>query len=722
MRRLILVSARLPVTLREQPDGSVAREPSAGGVASGLASLHEGRDATWIGWPGVSADVMRRAGPEVLGSLAADRLLPVDLPQSEEDEFYGDVANGVLWPLFHHLTERIPLRITGWDSFEAVNSRFADMIAGLWQPGDVVWIHDYQLALVPALLRQRCPAARIGFFLHIPFPAPDLFGVLPQREGLLRGMLGADLVGVHTHAYSRNLLGAARRVLGLRPALERVVVDDREVHVGVFPMGVDATALSALAARPEVLDAAAAMRPPGSPAMLLGIDRLDYTKGIPRRLLAFELLLTRHPEWHGRVRLVQVAVPSRTRVHAYQRFRIQVDGIVGRINGRFASPMWTPVTYIYRSIPQEELLALFRAADVMVVTPVRDGMNLVAKEFVAARTDGDGVLVLSEFAGASDELAGSLRVNPYDLPATAEAYASALDMPEPERRRRMALLRGRVQSHDSARWAEEFLAALEVAGEPATFTPPITIDEVVTRARHAVNLRVLLDYDGTLVPFADRPELAAPDESLLQLLRRLAGRRRTEVHIVSGRDREDLDRWFGQLPLGLHAEHGLWSRRAPSGAWQCNARPHLGWREPVRDVLVRFADRTPGAQLEEKSVGLAWHYRQVDEELASWQVSELRLHLAHMLVGQAAEVLDGNHVIEVRPLGVNKALATIAVTATAPPGTLLLALGDDVTDLQLFESLPPGGLAITVGHRLPGGDARVATPAEARAMLARIAR
>ena len=452
-------------------------------------------------------------------ALAEARLLPVDLSIDEEDEFYGDVANGVLWPLFHYLTEQIPLSVRGWEGYEAVNVRFADAVASAYRPGDLIWVHDYQLALVPAMLRDRCPEARIGFFLHIPFPAPDVFAILPQRRRLLEGLFGADVIGLHTHAYVRNLLGAARRFLGVKPALERVRYDQRSVQLSVFPMGVDAAGLARRAGRAEIADAAAELRPAGGPALLLGIDRLDYTKGIPRRLLAFEHLLASNPELRERVRLVQVAVPSRTRVQAYQRFRAQLDRLVGHINGRFRTPTWTPISYMHRSLSDGELLALYRAADVMLVTPVRDGMNLVAKEFAAVRTDDDGVLVLSEFTGASDELAGALRINPYDIPATAGAYQQALEMPRAERARRMALLRARVCSHDSTQWADEFLEALADARPGPRAEAGLTKDELVRRARSATNLRLLLDYDGTLVPFADHPDEAVPDAALLALLR-----------------------------------------------------------------------------------------------------------------------------------------------------------------------------------------------------------
>jgi trehalose 6-phosphate synthase/phosphatase len=383
--------------------------------------------------------------------------------------FYEELSNGVIWPLFHYLPDQMPLH-QRWEVYEAANARFADAVVAQYRPGDRIWVHDYQLMRLPAMLRERLPEARIGFFLHIPFPSDELFATLPARAGLLRGLLGADLVGFHTASYARHFAESVTRVLGLPATPERVEVDGRTVRVGVFPMGVDAATLAERAASPAVDAELAAIALPtqesggADVALFVGVDRLDYTKGIPRRLLlAFEQLLARHPELRGRVRLVQVAVPSRTAVRAYQRFRHDLDALVGRINGAFGTPRWNPVHYLYRSVPQAQLLALYRAARVMLVTPVRDGMNLVAKEFVACRADEDGVLVLSEFVGAAAELTDALRVNPFDVDGAAETYHRALTMPRDERRARMRAMRARVMSYDVHAWAASFLDAL---GEP----------------------------------------------------------------------------------------------------------------------------------------------------------------------------------------------------------------------------------------------------------------
>jgi trehalose 6-phosphate synthase/phosphatase len=453
------------------------------------------------------------------------------------------------------------------------------------------------------------------------------------------------------------------------------------------------------------------------------VDRLDYTKGIPRRLLAFETLLQRHPELRGKIRLVQVAVPSREKVEAYREFREEVDALVGRIHGEFATPTWSPVHYLYRGLSKPEIVALYRAAEAVLVTPLRDGMNLVAKEFVASRTDGDGVLVLSELAGAASELSEAVRVNPYDIDRTAEALHRALTMPEEERRTRMAILRERVVGHDVHRWASTFVAQLEsaaAAGSSMRLSPLPALKAAIERARQAPYLFALLDYDGTLVSFAPTPELASPDPEIHALLARLAARPRTEVHIVSGRKRETLERWFGTLPVGLHAEHGFWSR-PPGGTWT-GAEVHDGrWREAARAILRDFTDRTPGALVEEKTAGYAWHYRSSDPEYGAAQARELSVHLSALLSNSPVEILQGDKVVELRPHGIDKSRGARQALARRPDGAVVLAMGDDRTDEDLFAALPPGSISIHVGPSESRATLRVADVRAARAFLAEIA-
>ncbi len=714
MPRTLVVSNRLPVTVHAE-GGTLEIRPSVGGLATGLQAVHERSGGLWIGWPGISGPLER----SLVRRLVEQRLVGVELSAEEIARYYEGYSNGVLWPVFHSFTGELPLDPGGADVYERVNQRFAEAVVEHHRPGDRIWIHDYQLLRVPALIRERIPDARIGFFLHIPFPSSEIFRVLPERVALLEGLLGADLVGFHTAGYMRHFSSAVLRVLGAWTDVDRVRWRGREVRVGVLPMGVDAASFAASAEAPGVADEVRALRA-GGVRLLLGIDRLDYTKGIPRRLLAYERLLQDRPDLRGRVRLVQVAVPSRTQVGAYRDFRTQVETLVGRIHGAFATADWSPIHYLSRGLSREEVVTLYRAADAMLVTPLRDGMNLVAKEFVAARTDGDGVLVLSEFTGAAAELAEALHVNPYDLAGTAAAYLRALEMPEDERRTRMAALRRRVVAYDVDRWAGTFLERLEAAGAAPPpelgASPAAAIREAVERIRRAPHAVLLLDYDGTLVPFAAAPELARPDPELRALLRDLASAPGREVHLVTGRGRENIERWLGDLPVGLHAEHGYWSRAA-GGAW-IGARPAAApWRERVRHILDDFAARTPGSMVEEKTVGLAWHYRMADPDYGAAQAHDLMVHLSAVLTNAPVEVLPGAMVVEVRPQGVDKGAVVAAVATAAPPGSLVVAVGDDRTDEDMFAALPPGGVAVHVGPAPSKAALRLRSVAEARAFL-----
>ncbi len=489
MSRLLLVSNRLPVTVKSEGE-QVTVTPSAGGLATGLKGPHQNSGGLWIGWPGDVSKLRDSQRQKLEARLAELRCVPMYLSPSEVSQYYEGFSNRVLWPLFHYLLDRIPLHSRDWNAYRRVNEKFADLVAQHYQPGDLIWVQDYQLLLLPGLLRERLPDARIGFFLHIPFPASEIFRTLPWRDALLEGMLGADLIGFHTLSYVRNFVHSLLRIAGVPTNVDRVTFRGRQIRVAAFPMGVDAQAFAHNAALPEVATMVDEIRAQAADhKILLGIDRLDYTKGIPRRLLAVERLLEHEPSLRGRLRLIQVAVPSRTKVDAYEEFRHQVDELVGRINGAYGTINSTPIHYLYQSFNEKQLTAMYRAADVMLVTALRDGMNLVAKEFVAARTDDDGVLVLSEFAGAASELGEALIVNPYDVDGIADGIQKALEMPEEERKLRMSALRRRVNEFDVHRWAQTFLETLEGMKELPRQPAPALTPHCGARAGDATDRR-----------------------------------------------------------------------------------------------------------------------------------------------------------------------------------------------------------------------------------------
>jgi trehalose 6-phosphate synthase/phosphatase len=730
MPRLILVSNRLPVSARVER-GELMVAPSAGGLATGLSGLHASGESLWIGWPGETWRLSAEQRADLQRRLAENRCVPVELTAGEIERYYEGFSNGVLWPLLHYELERLPMHPSGWESYRDVNERFADAVVAHYQPGDRIWVHDYQLLLVPGMVRRRLPDAIIGFFLHVPFPTSELFRVLTWRRELLEGMLGATLVGFHAASYAAHFISSASKILGCETGAGHVRIEGRRVRVGDFPMGIDASAYEALAGEPSVqAETDRVRRAAGDVRLIVAVDRLDYTKGIPRRLLTFERLLEHYPSLRGRVRLVQVAAPSRETVSEYRELRRSVEELVGRLNGRFASVGYDPINYISRTLSRERLVALYRAATVALITPLRDGMNLVAKEFVASRTDEDGVLVLSEFAGASTELSGALLVNPYDIDGVAVTLRHALDMPAAERGERMRGLRQRVREYDVHRWARDFENALKAeerravrgAGMVDPLADAVSPSRVVAALQPSgrAPLVLLLDYDGTLVPLRPTPEEAAPGEEILHLLSTLAGLPEVSVHVVSGRTRASLERWLGHLPLGLHAEHGLWSRYPGESEWHRRIEGRPEWLDALRPRLEAWSRDIAGSFVEEKEASIAWHYRKADVRAGGRAANRLRRELARILKGSGASVLSGNRVVEVRHEGIHKGLLVDALREMQPWARVLI-VGDDVTDEDMFAAAPPDAVTVRVGPGRTKARFRVAGPDQVRAALAEIA-
>jgi trehalose 6-phosphate synthase/phosphatase len=716
------VANRLPVSVAFHRNEIEVR-PSSGGLASGLRSLKSDREMLWVGWPGAAA-----TSPEQREALDA-RLrelstIGVHLSAAESQRFYEGMANGVLWPLFHYLLDHVPRVVRHWDAYVHANQRFCDVVAEHATEDDTIWIHDYHLFLLPSLLRARLPRVRIGFFLHIPFPSSEVFRTLPHRDEVLRGLLGADVIGFHSYDYLRHFSDSLLGSLGLETELDRVEVEDHSVRLGVFPMGIDSDRFDSLGRDPEVLAERERLRDSQVvEKVLLGVDRLDYTKGLPRKVLAMERLLERSPKYRGRVRLIQIAVPSREHVEAYRALRRDVEELVGHVNGQHSTLQGAPIHYLYRSVPEAQLVATYRAADVMLVTPLRDGMNLVAKEFVAARADGDGVLVLSELAGAASELGEAVIVNPYDVEALAESFDRALSMDESERRERMSALRQKVMGRPVQIWAESFLGAVAEtrrdASRPERLATDPEIDAIAERLSRAERVTLALDYDGTLVPLRSLPELARPDGSLLVLLSELSHLPDVRVDIVSGRSRDSLAAWLGELPIGLVAEHGFWYRRPGQREWQSAFDPlACTWKPLVRAVLEEYTMRTPGALIEEKAVGLAWHYRNATPHLGTLRARELRTHLVQSLAQTPVTILTGRKVVEVRPQGIDKGHAMRLLDAGEGLHDIA-AFGDDRTDEELFAALPETAYTFRCGPGATRARYRLNGPSEVRFFLSR---
>jgi len=721
--RLVIVSNRLPVTAVKK-EGKFQLEASAGGLATGLRSVSRAKDSLWVGWCGVARERLKGHEDEIDVMLKAVKCRGVRLTRHDVEYYYHGFSNKTIWPLFHYFPIYTVYDRHFWDAYKRVNMEFCDEVVKVAEKGDTIWIHDYQLMLLPRMLRDRLPDATIGFFLHIPFVSSEVFRLLPWRQEILEGILGADLIGFHTYDYVRHFSESVLRVCGYEHNFGYVSVGNRTVRVDAFPMGIDYKHYSAAGERPGVQEQMGRIRKRiGDRKLILGIDRLDYTKGIPERLEAFDLFLERNQEYRDKVTLVMVAVPSRTGVEHYRMLKRRVDELVGRINGKYGSIDWIPVWYMYRAVPFDKLIALYKLSDVALVTPLRDGMNLIAKEFVTSKADGRGVLILSEMAGAAKELGEAIIVNPNNQEEIVSAMEQALSMPEEEQIERNRVMQHRLARYSIGGWVGDFMDRLEsvkrLQAERGISRLTAHVESrIVKDYKAGVKRLILLDYDGTLVPFTSWPKRAQPDQRVSSLLGRLARNRKNEVVIVSGRDRETLERWLGPLGVGLVAEHGVWVRE-PKGDWEAMEILKDDWKTQIRPLLELYVDRTPGSFIEEKSFSLAWHYRKADPGWGSTRARELRDDLENLVANLNIGVLEGSKVIEVKDSGINKGRALSGWLARGP-WDFILAIGDDWTDEDMFEALPDTAYSIRVGLSATRARYNVESHEEVRSLLAKL--
>jgi trehalose 6-phosphate synthase/phosphatase len=724
MQRLLIVSNRLPITIQEKK-GDLHIEPSIGGLATGLRSWYKSSPSIWIGWAGIGGKKIKRE-KDIMARLVAENCHPVPLSQADVEAYYHGMCNRTIWPLFHYFPIYAEYSEDFWRAYERVNAAFANAVSGIAKPNDIIWIHDYQLMLLPKLLRERLPKATVGFFLHIPFPSFEIFRLLPWRQQILEGLLGADLVGFHTYDYTGHFLDSAHRLLGYEVAMGQVTAADRLVKADAFPMGINYDQFSNVDQDPQVqAERKRFRRKLGDCRVILSVDRLDYTKGITQRLEAFSLFLDRNPSFKRRVILVLLVVPSRVRVEHYIQLKKQVDGLVGEINGRYGTIGWMPVWYLYRSLPFHPLAALYSLADVALVTPLRDGMNLVSKEYTATKVDGKGVLILSETAGAAQELGEAIIVNPNNQEEIAQALAKALEMPEQEQIERNRVMQKRLHRYDVVRWANEFMDKLlstkklqhEMEEKALTYEMQ---RKLASDFQHSDKALFLLDYDGTLVPFSPKPAQAMPGDKLLRLLEKLAKNPRNEVVLISGRDKNTLEGWFGGLNLGLVAEHGMWIKEK-GGGWETIETLTSDWKEEVHPILESWVDRTPGSFIEEKEFSLVWHYRKANPGLGQLRARELMNNLSDITATLNLQVLEGSKVVELKNTDINKGRAALR-WISMDKWDFILALGDDWTDEDTFKTLPSTAWSIKVRFGTSAARFSLSSPSEATSLLRKLAR
>ncbi len=703
MGKLIMVSNRLPVKIAA--DGTATR--TTGGLASALEGAGLEEEPLWVGWPGQATEEFE--DPEAIKrEMVKSGTVPVFLTRDEMDGFYEGYSNSTLWPLLHTMVERAKFSNDWWQAYEAVNRKFAEVIMEVAEDGDQVWVHDYHLFLVPAMLRGQEKGLKVGFFLHTPFCSSEIFRVLPDRGAVLKGVLGADVIGFHTFNYLRHFRSSILRVLGWETEMEGFWHEGREVHLGVYPIGHNHAGFEAALTAPgfpEVLARHTADL--AGKRLILSVERLDYTKGLPAKLAAMRRFLENHPEKRDEVLFMLIAVPSRQGVAEYDALTEEVQREVGAINGQFGKLGHSPVQFLHRGFPLEDLAAFYALSEVCLVTPLRDGMNLVAKEFLDCQrpeiSPRPGVLILSEFAGAAQELSHSIQVNPYDVDDVASAINRALEMPDAERRSRIEMMQGRLRKQDSAAWTRLFLKDLDKVPPRDERVAIVEMKplaaELATQVKAGKRLGLFLDYDGTLRDFVDVPENAVPDSGLPGLIRELAGFPNVKVAVVSGRAADFLQLHLGGLDATLVGEHGYRWLQDGHGEWELfNPHVNTDWKQSIRDHLEQASLMTPGTHVEEKQSALVWHYRKADPEFGAWRARALLDELMTMAANLPVTVHHGQKIVEVSSQQVSKG-AAVDFLMKAWECDIALVAGDDQTDETMI-ALEPEGIefhAVKVG-------------------------
>lgn len=705
-KKLLIISNRLPVTI-ENDNGKYAPRQSSGGLISSVkAYMDNSGDASfsekvWIGLPGCTEKEWKLATDNFADTDFTYR--PVFIPKKTYDLHYNGFSNSVIWPLFHYFPSYADYNSDYYQAYQQVNQLFAEELSNILQKDDVVWIHDYQLLPLAGLLREKFPTLTIGFFLHIPFPSYELFRLLPKQwqQDLLRGMLGADLIGFHIMDYAAHFLSCAEAVLKVECDEDNYITwGNRKVKIDSFPISIDFKSFYHSYSDPEVAEMRNRyLQLKDNKKMLFSVDRLDYTKGVSNRLKGFEKFLTEYPHYAGNVIFVLVVVPSRDSIRKYAERKKLIDEYVSNLNSRLGSITWQPVIYQYDHLSFQELAGLYAACDIALITPLRDGMNLVSKEFVASRKDEKGVLILSEMTGAAKELTEALLINPNDINEIAAMIKEAIEMPEEEQAKRIKAMQERISRYDVNEWANDYFSELKHAKAAQLEFDIKFMNSNVQRNffevyESATKRLILLDYDGTLMPFSKIPSMAKPSREVLELLQNLGEQERNDVYIISGRDSSTLNNWLGHLPVGLIAEHGS-KIRTKDKIWQSEITGTQNWKPEISKLMNRYVSKCPHSFIEEKEFSLAWHYRNASTKTGNIRAKELYKEL-HMLTQQwGLTVLNGNKVIEVRNNHINKGTA-VEKLLYGNNYDFIFAAGDDVTDEDMFKALANKANAVTV--------------------------
>jgi len=722
---LMIISNRLPISVSKTNAGLVFY-PSVGGLATGLASYTKSKKNKWIGWPGIASDLLTQEEKDKIAKkLATHNYYPVFLTQKQLDGFYNGYSNRILWPLFHNLPispNAIGKQNEYWEMYKQVNAIYADCVLKLHEPGTNIWVNDYQLMLLPTLLREKMVNDKIGFFLHIPFPNMKSFTKLMDAKDILLGVMGAELVGFHTKSYSKNFINnCQRQKIGLLTE-DCIALDDRIIRISSFPMGINYAkflrAVNLKTVKKSVIKLHNKYR---DRKVILTVDRLDRSKGLIERVSAYRNLLLTNKTLHNNIVMIMLVVPSRTQIEEYQKYRIQLEEIINETNNEFRTPTWEPIEYKYTSLSFEKLVTLYQLADIAFITPLVDGMNLVAKEFVASKQNKNGVLILSKTAGAAEELHDALIVNPTSQKSLAKALSRAIAMPKSEMRNRLRNMQKHISVFTVKYWANDFLDSLiNSPNIPIVRTKSLSYGwqlELIAAYNSALKRVLLLDYDGTLTPFVDKPELAEPSIELKQQLKILSNSKKNRVILVSGRDKDSLGNWFNDVPITLLAEHGSFIRRAGEKKWSNIMNFNTSWKPMILTVLEKHAVKVPGSFIEQKQTSLVWHYRIAKPIHVKKYLTPLKQLLQPLAKKLNLKIEQGNMILEIRPVGANKGTSTLKYSKNAD---FVLAIGDDATDEEMFSALPPAVWTIKVGTGTTAARYRMKNVGEVHELLKKL--
>lgn len=706
-KRLFIVSNRLPVNITVE-DETISVKPGSGGLVTALESYltkqkgseDQFAETYWVGVPGCNKSAWKKAESEL--SSTNYEYVPVFMNKNTYELYYNGFANSLVWPLFHYIPSFAEYNTEHYASYIQANQIFSEAIIKFARPGDQIWIHDYHLMPLASMIRDAIPGITIGFFLHIPFPSYELFRMIPRQwqNDLLKGMLGADLIGFHTIDYTQHFLQCIQMILGIENDMHLIRYNNRLIKADVFPVGVDYDKFHGSYDNPKVAETRNnLLRNFEGKKIIFSVDRLDYTKGVSNRLEGYAQFLQKYPQYQEKVVFIMVVVPSREYILKYAERKKMIDEMIGSINSRLGTIQWQPVIYQYTSVEFEEMVGMYTACDLALITPLRDGMNLVAKEFAASRRDKRGVLLLSEMAGAARELTSAVMINPNDIHEIADKILLALEMPESEQQERMDIMQNRIKQYNVNTWAGDFLKQVSTIKKrqeeyKVTFLDEMEKSRLIQQYNVAPRRLILLDYDGTLVPYSMLPSKAQPGDGLIEVLKKLADDPGNHIYLISGRNSSILEKWFGALPINLIAEHGAKIKQA-GNEWKTLVDVQDKWKPQIEKTMQQYVTKCANTFIEEKEFSLVWHYRNAHPDESRLRAMELFSELTEYSKHYGLQVVRGNKIIEVKVTGADKG-SIIKREIVTDDYEFILAAGDDMTDEDMFKVLANTQQAFTI--------------------------